>query len=411
MTIAQQRGIDRHVFLAPRPDSKPGLGTSENPFRVRDASEFDARMRTLPERVSVELASGYTFETMGHTEGDGNPLTNWSPKAGWDFGGSGMGDTVLKIVGNDHEHTPTQFWNHTVAIGGNYNLRAHGCCIHDLTIDCNLDGQPLRDVACGAIYLPGGNHVTVERVRAINFGTRSPAECFVISLVGGHKEFGEAGDLKVKDCVLEQPCPTSVGGGITGILLGGVGQRAVVRGNFIEGSDEILNGSIFHGVTTALDHSVVEGNFLRRVTDGWYADAGQFGRVEIRDNEMEHVAHGLRVDFFQGPKEYRIESLKFSRNKVFLTAMGRGVDLAAQDPARLPNDKGLPQVEIGDNRFHGGEYGVAFYRCGQVWVHDNKIGATDPNKRIVVRQAEGEVPRVERNVDGALADANEVFRP
>jgi hypothetical protein len=263
--------------------------------------------------------------------------------------------------------------------------------------------------------LAGGNHVTVERVRAINFGTRSPAECFVIALRGGNKDFGEAGDLTVSKCILKQPCSTSAGGGITAILIGGVGERALVRGNFIEGGTQ-YKGTL-QAITTGLRASLVEGNFIADATAGWYYDSGEatVSDVTIRNNTMRRVKWGLRVDFYPATVPYRIERILFSDNDVELAADGEaGVALLGHrmpPPERNEPFYSFDRVECARNRFVGltpQQVAFATHRAAICHVHGNHFFGFAPQKQIDCRLAEN--VRAERNVDGALADANEIYR-
>jgi len=121
--------------------------------------------------------------------------------------GSGIDVTVLKIA--EASIPGAQYW----AIGNIYfdpAYRSNGLEISDLTVDANLDGQPVpagKDFApiiCGAIAA-GGSDIRIRRVRAINFGGQSTDETFVIAAGIGTPNVPEAVDCVIEDCICEQP--------------------------------------------------------------------------------------------------------------------------------------------------------------------------------------------------------------
>lgn len=96
-----------------------------------------------------------------------------------------------------------------MAIGArSYDQRADKAEVSDLTVDCNLGEN--RGTAVGAVSLIG-SHTRVRRVRAINFGTEAPPECFVISVAGAHPNIhqrdtiNEIQNCVIEDCIVEQP--------------------------------------------------------------------------------------------------------------------------------------------------------------------------------------------------------------
>lgn len=135
----------------------------------------------------------------------------WRPKDRQRFVGSGIAVTTLKIVYAWGEN------NHVIAIGTAYNELCTDVEVCDMTIDCNLPGQPVTRnytrarLASGAINIPG-RHIRVRRVRAINFGTQGTGdvltnpECFVIMIGGGYKDGNpDPYDAVVEDCIVEKP--------------------------------------------------------------------------------------------------------------------------------------------------------------------------------------------------------------
>jgi hypothetical protein len=98
--------------------------------------------------------------------------------------------------------------------------------VSDLTINCNIDNQPLRGsveynytpVACGAVRL-FGSHCLIRRVKAINWGTKSFKEgCFVFSIIdasaettdgSGQPVLQETTASGIEDCIAVQPASSA----------------------------------------------------------------------------------------------------------------------------------------------------------------------------------------------------------
>lgn len=217
---------------------------------------FDRVLRDLPVNTRVNLGPG-TFQTRGYAP---QGIDSWQPKAGQKIVGAGTGVTTLQLVGasvaDQHYH----------AIGMNLSpsgttpaTPVDGFEISDLTIDCNMDNQPLRGqstytpVACGAVRL-FGSHCRISRVKAINWGTKSLSQgCFVMSIIDTSAETTDAGGQPVtqettvsgiEDCIAVDPsrnCAREV----TVLHLGGkknagtqaqaFGTAPFIRNNFVDG--------------------------------------------------------------------------------------------------------------------------------------------------------------------------------
>src|SRR5439155_7990751 len=130
----------------------------------------------------------------------------WQPRSGQTIRGSGMGVTTLRLVGASIPESNT----FPVATDGSTLL--HDFTISDLSIDCNVSGQLNSYVTCGAVAAVG-QHIRIQRIRAINFGSRTQSyiENFVIGTAAGDASFAEAGkpglDCVIEDCIAERPSP------------------------------------------------------------------------------------------------------------------------------------------------------------------------------------------------------------
>jgi hypothetical protein len=178
-------------------------------------------MQEVPANMTVHLGPG-VFETRGEAAGLATPPDpgpqnpGWRPRSGQRILGSGMGVTTRKIVG------ATETNHHYDAIGTTDDY-LDGFEVCDLTVDCNVEGQPSQQVACGAIALRGGcRHVRIRRVRAIHFGSKAPGtvengyyvENFVFYVAAtpppAVETHGDTYDCVYEDCVAETPGPNNV---------------------------------------------------------------------------------------------------------------------------------------------------------------------------------------------------------
>jgi hypothetical protein len=199
--LLEPRTLD--VWIALRTDGAQGAGTESDPYDGSTAATFDALMRALPGDTAIHLGRG-VFETHGFSP---NVAASWQPKSGQKIIGSGIDVTVLKLVNASVAGNP--YW----VIGGDYNHFLAAFEASDLTLDCNLDGQVVPGhtfppVTCGAISL-AGKHMRIRRIRAINFGTLTNLECFVLGSAGAHADNVAAGnestDCVIEDCIVERP--------------------------------------------------------------------------------------------------------------------------------------------------------------------------------------------------------------
>jgi len=298
MSIASQRGIDREIFLAPRPDKKSGQGTSENPFNVCSPDLFLKQMLAIPSDSVIHFAPAIYEVWPYHTENDRSRV--WQPKAGWKMLGQGA---TLKAI----EHRAN-----SVVIGCDYNRQAHGLEIEGLTIDCNLPAD--KPVMCGGVSVQG-SHTRIRRVKVVNFGTHNETECFAIASTGGHEEFGPEQDLLIEDCVVEKPSNTSAGGGITAIMITGLGDGARISGCSVSGK-RINNALTIDRMTG----SVIEGNIVNGASRGVYNDTWDIPDLIVQNNRFTDVFFGLQVNFTNSPPTmYRVGELTVRDNTVILS--------------------------------------------------------------------------------------------
>jgi hypothetical protein len=125
--------------------------------------------------------------------------------------GSGIDVTILALV-NAGSYNGIRVENSLYhAIGGPYNMEADYFEVSDLTIDCNLGGQPASPnleyahLACGAIGV-NGSYIRIRRVKTIHWGTQTEkSECFVMVACSAHPDLPEKVNPIIEDCICVQP--------------------------------------------------------------------------------------------------------------------------------------------------------------------------------------------------------------
>ena len=178
----------REVWFAIRSDGAKGRGTRDDPYDGSEVAEaqntlrFDNILRLeVPANTVIHLGPG-VFKTRGGRGADRAVPIPWEPRNGQKIIGSGMFATTLKLKLNTALDT-TQSNVVFNAIGGPFsNFTSYE--VSDLTIDCDLSGQPAAGsdpypkITCAGLVIHGTN-IKVHRVRVINWGRRgADKECF-----------------------------------------------------------------------------------------------------------------------------------------------------------------------------------------------------------------------------------------
>jgi len=218
------------------------------------------------------------FQTRGYAP---QGVGSWQPKSGQKIVGAGIDVTTVQLVGagvfNINNNLVEQHF-HAIGMpvipmpGANSAISPlEGLEISNLTIDCNLDNQPLRGqdtftpTCCGAVRILG-NRCRVQNVKTINWGTKSLKQgCFVISMIGASGAPTSAGtqpiitetaENTIEECVAIQPAQNSARE-TTILHIGGAknsdnnaqgfatGPR--IRKNFIDCAFPISNNTTFDG--------------------------------------------------------------------------------------------------------------------------------------------------------------------
>jgi len=215
------------IWVAVRSDGLPdpsssvdpimGDGSAANPFDGSTPAKFDHIFRYLVgSGLTIRLGIG-VFRTWG---GDANSHAgSWVPKSGQRIVGSGVHQTILRLIIRSAGSWEDQ--GYTV-IGADQDISLDNFEISDLTLDANVHRQPLRTdadatrpkIVCAGLQFLKAKNTRIRRVRFINFGTQTPEkvlntpnpythECFALTLGGG--KYGEGQNNLIEDCLFELP--------------------------------------------------------------------------------------------------------------------------------------------------------------------------------------------------------------
>lgn len=190
-----------NVYLAVRTDGQKGSGTISDPYHCGDATTFDGLMNSFPEGTTVHLGPASIsspFKTAGYGDGVAG---GWTSKKAMRIIGSGIDVTYLRL----EPVAAGTFFAVGHALGANANVDFFEIC--DLTINCNLTALN-GDAAAGAVRVMG-NHASIRRIKAINWGTSSADKpCFVIAVITADNSSAgifEAVNAGVHSCIAEGP--------------------------------------------------------------------------------------------------------------------------------------------------------------------------------------------------------------
>jgi hypothetical protein len=193
----------------------------ENPYDGSTSVKFDSLLKKLGGKIGedtlINLEPGI-FRTKGWNYRDNR---GWHVKSGQRFRGAGIRQTVLCLQLDASDYGNNLQYRSFAVLSGVFNTNLEGIEVADLTIDCNLQNQPLTSdgkfpfiMVFGAEIIASNSRL--KRTRIINFGTRTPpfidgvqqdsAECFPL-VVGGIMTQAPATtfNVQLEDSHIEQP--------------------------------------------------------------------------------------------------------------------------------------------------------------------------------------------------------------
>lgn len=155
VVVLNETSYQYQMLAEPKSGSAPGTVTC-----VRECELFDTVMRDVSANSIIHIGAG-VFETKGMTAS----IPSWEPKSGQKIIGAGRANTFLKLV-----NAAWPELDYMVIAPRFYAAFLEDVEVSDMTLDCNIAGQPGQLVCCGAILIKG-RHLRFRRLRAINFST------------------------------------------------------------------------------------------------------------------------------------------------------------------------------------------------------------------------------------------------
>lgn len=372
------------LYLANRTDGNAGSGTLNDPYRANTAAEFDAILSSLQEPTVVHLGAG-TFYTNGYS--DANPSAGWKILPGTRIVGAGISTTKL-VVQNASGAGHYYAIGHPLVDENEASYTADFCEVADLTIDCGASGAG-SSAACGAIRLMG-DHVQVNRVRVINWGTKSSTRpCYVIVVLTGDRS--KVGDeyLKVETvnagiqgCIAIEPCSSALEAAITVFHVGGnreatldpaeaFGKAPYIRNCFVDCGSLSAEETPIDPLTADIRAlsmgwcraGVVEGNHVHNTKFGGpYQEAATTRDIVVRNNLYRNVVCGPCWKLGQtlpAPAATLAALISENSGTTALASVGSGTPLPHGlldgDRVRIGAGTGAPDAYLGTFAIYGAE--------------------------------------------------------
>jgi hypothetical protein len=287
-----------NVYLAVRADGQKGSGTISDPYHCGDATTFDGLMNSFAEGTTVHLGPASIsspFKTAGYGDGVAG---GWTPKKAMRVIGSGIDVTYLRL----EPSAAGTFFAVGHPLGANANVDFFEIC--DLTINCNLTALN-ADAAAGAVRVMG-NHASIRRLKAINWGTKSASRpCTIFSVItadpqGTNKEVANTG---IESCIAITPQGTSTAGNTTIFHAGpnpatsvaeNYGPAPYIRNCFADCGSPTHTCEFRGFVMAACRGGIVEGNQFHNLhIGGPVQTSGYTMDVIVRNNFFKNVRKGL----------------------------------------------------------------------------------------------------------------------
>jgi hypothetical protein len=305
------------------------IGTPTYPLRCPDAGSFYWVMTqdlTNTYMTIHFMAGKFTLPAFPNSGYTASILL----KQGWKLRGAGIDNTVLQLGATNLASTETyMLWGApliTTAEGGEE--------VSDLTVDCNMQNQTSAEcISAIGLY---GNNTRISRVKAINWGATSSAECFVLWCQGSLG--ADATNCVIDDCVVTQPAAVPPGvAGVTAIAVlscppnesyvhGGTvrnnlvyninvgsstGMVAYVNAYLAQAGVDLTHNRAFnltgplglaqaiYGGSTGLSNSIVQENICENVGVGMYFSSIGMTNQIIKNNIIRVATGGTGI-YYQG---------------------------------------------------------------------------------------------------------------
>lgn len=267
------------------------VGTPTYPFRCPDAASLNYVLTEVltNTNLTIHFMAG-TFEV---------PSNCIVALSGWKLRGAGIGNTILQLQAG----TPAPGGD--IAVIQQINQYATGTEVSDMTIDCNLQNQTGAN-AISAVQLMGSES-RISRVKAINWGTDSAYECFVLYIYSAAYGTELSTNCIIEDCVVTQPATQSGTGGASAISVFTQGPSgpmlvpgAVLRNNMVYGVATGGTGQPAH-ITGYGPGGDITHNYAFNLTGpsacGIYVDSYNGRDWLYEDNVFDNVTYGVDINY------------------------------------------------------------------------------------------------------------------
>jgi hypothetical protein len=204
-----------------------GTGTITDPIQTPTGSSFTNTIATNPPNTVIHLMPG-TFHSAGIVQ----------VKAGWKIRGAGIDITTVQMddlgTGAPSNWGTPLFGEIPPSVPEHPYERTDGVEVSDLTLDCNQQAQSGSTCIFG-VGLSGSEN-KISRVKAINWGSTSGNECYVLRI------FGDTGSILtncvIEECVIQQPASITNTQGATALsILGSTDGSSTIGNGWIVGAE------------------------------------------------------------------------------------------------------------------------------------------------------------------------------
>lgn len=368
------------VWISPRKVTEGGIGSQAAPFNGSTPEKLDPVLRSLPPGTVIHWLPG-DYLTWGY----GDPQRSWKFKPGWRFIGSGITCTELRIV--DAVLPGTRY----SVIGSDYDGRCDFGEVRDMTLDCDVSGQP-GEVCVGGVGIHG-SHILVERVRIKRWGTRNGLEAFAAGVSGGHANTGPAEGNVVQDSFAAGPISgMSEIGGTAFVIFGGDEKKfahhaPAIRRCWVDGTGATKRVRAF-GITGAIN-GLVDGCVARNCSIGYYSDTSFNYGLTIKGCRIHDCDIPIMFNYRDRLETRLIEpSVDILDNQLGISEAGVGARVGISLNGALEGHNSFGHVRAIGNRIYpvgesAGLAGISISKADLVEL-DNQIEGTIENRILLL---------------------------
>ena len=289
------------VYLAIR-GGGGGSGTQGDPYDASGPDAYDGLLTRFTSNTDFHYAPG-TYVTRGWSWGQRE-----TAHAGVRHHGAGVDQTIIKLDQSGQ-----------LIFGADWNHLIDGFEVHDLTLDCNAQGNSTFQNHQGAVaaFNAIGNNILLQDLKVINFGTSQQGqEDFVMFVWPANSYQGQTfNNVTFDNITFTQPA-TGNADGTTITTIGGP-QGVTVNGNitncrFVNCWSDFTYSHCFNAFNC-------QNNYVQHATQGMYFEPNdsQNHTWAVRHNTFVDVEYGIYINWHPGA---HLGSVIFDNNQVSMIA-------------------------------------------------------------------------------------------